>query len=232
MINTVHRARKREADYHRNYYSKHKLGDTGTWLIRPAQYAINSFKHLQAHAPTMLDLGCGIGRHLLPFIDEFNEARAVGLDILPEAIEKLDTVIKSKGLTDRVRTVSVDIAEYNYGLQRFDLVLSISCLEHTASYRQLKDTITNLQKATKIGGVNCFMISTDVTWQNRNTGKKIKPVIEHSLDSNELEQYLRDKYESWRIEDLSRKKWSVPDTIDDREIINTSTCLQFTAVRV
>ena len=76
------------------------------------------------------------------------------------------------------------------------------------------------------------MISTDVTWQNRNTGKKIKPVIEYSLDSNELEQYLRDKYESWRIEDLSRKKWSVPDTIDDREIINTSTCLQFTAVRV
>lgn len=231
MTDTIYQARKREAEYHRNYYSKHKLGDSGTWLMRPAQYAINSFKYIQAHAPTMLDLGCGVGRHLLPFINEFNGARAVGLDILPEAIEKLNIAINSRGLVDRVRTVTVDIAEYDYKPQKFDLVLSVSCLEHTASYQQLKDTITNLQKATKPSGVNCFMISTDVTWQDRGTSQQIKPVIEYPLESYELEQYLRDKYKSWRIEDLSRKEWSVPDIIDSREIMNTSTCLQLTAVR-
>lgn len=231
MTHTVHQARKREADYHRNYYSKHKLGDAGTWLMRPAQYAIDSFKYLRVPAPTMLDLGCGVGRHLLPFINEFGGARAVGLDILPEAIEKLDTVINSRGLADRVRTVTADIAEYDYGQREFDLVLSVSCLEHTASYQELKDTITNLQRATKLGGVNCFMISTNVAWQDRATGQQIKPVIEYPLKSYELEQYLQDRYKLWRIEDLSHKEWSVPDIIDGREIMNTSTCLQFTAVR-
>lgn len=232
MIDILERSREREREYHVNYYTRHKLGDTGTWLAGPAQYAMRSLAYLKTASPDLLDLGCGVGRHALPMLSRLGAgATIVGVDLLPEAIKIFQKNAVHAGVAGRISYDVADVAEYNYGLERFDLILSVSCIEHVSSFDELRQILAKIQSATRRGGVNCFMISTDIEWYDEKNDRHIPPIIEFPLNSTDLVVLLKDLYVSWDIVDLSKKQWSVADIIDGEAIVNRSTCVQFTAVR-
>lgn len=232
MANSLKIARARESEYHTKYYSDHSLGEPGTWLAGPAQYAMRSLSYIHTTSPDLLDLGCGVGRHAFPMLSRLgNGATVVGVDMLPEAIEIFQKNAVHAGVAGRISYDVADVAEYNYGLERFDLILSVSCIEHVSSFDELRQILAKIQSATRRGGVNCFMISTDIEWYDEKNDKHIPPIIEFPLNSTDLVVLLKDLYVSWDIVDLSKKQWSVADIIDGEAIVNRSTCVQFTAVR-
>ncbi len=232
MTSALETARLREREYHVGYYRDHRLGDAGTWLARPAQYALDAVAYLKTSQPHILDLGCGVGRHALPILSKLKlDATVVGVDIVPEALEIFRVNAQHALLANRVSYEIADVAQYDYGVDRFDMVLSVSCIEHVASLSELRQVVKKIQSATRRGGVNCFMISTDIDWYDEKNDAHIAPIVEFPLGSAELISLLERVYSSWTIADLSTKRWHVPDIVDDREFMSNSVCVQFTAIR-
>lgn len=232
LTSALARARRRERDYHVRYYRDHNLGDTGTWLARPAQYALDAVSHVRANRPNILDLGCGVGRHALPIVSKLAlESKVVGVDIVPEALEIFQSNANRVGVANRISCEIADVAKYDYGVDQFDLVLSVSCIEHVSSLHALSRVLSKIQQSTRCGGVNCFMISTDIDWYDEKNDEHITPIIEFPLGSVELIPLLEQMYSSWMIADLSTKRWRVSDVVDGRAITSSSVCVQFTAIR-
>lgn len=232
LNNRLEEARAREREYHVRYYSEHQLGEPGTWLSRPAPYVLRSLDYISTASPSVLDLGCGVGRHAFPVLEKFDsDTKLIGIDILPDAIEMLRANAKRHGVEDQVSCALSDIAAYDYSRELFDFVLSVSSIEHVSSFDELREVLVKLQASTRLGGVHCFMISTDHEWYDVQRDDHIEPIIEFPLSSDVLTGLLTDLYGAWDVRDLSSKRWSVPDIIDEREIVSNSTCVQFTAVK-
>lgn len=232
MTSSVSEARRREREYHLELYGHHQLGEAGTWLHRPAEYALRSLDCISAHSPTILDLGCGVGRHLLPILQRYEgRASAVGIDILPEAIDICRKNLAAASLSGNVKLHAEDITYYHPPKGAFDFILSVSCIEHADSEDSLESLIGQLRRATKSGGINCFMISTDVRWYAAESNRVIEPRIELNLSSTNVIRTLQAVYADWQIIDISTKQWSVPDILDSEQIENRSNCVQFTARR-
>jgi len=62
---------------------------------------------------TLYDLGCGDGRILFTAIEEFQVKNAVGIDLNPTMIRKVNLQIKEKSLEDRVRVYNDNFFNIN-----------------------------------------------------------------------------------------------------------------------
>ena len=61
-------------------------------------------------AGSILEVGCGTGRHLLQLSDAFPQARCVGVDIDPTGMQAARVAVADAGLSDRVHLIEGDIA--------------------------------------------------------------------------------------------------------------------------
>lgn len=232
-MNSIQQARQREQVYHDKLYTSHQLGEPGTWLHRPAQYATKSFDlipkrpHIRA-----LDLGAGIGRHTLPLANYLgNTGHIDALDLLDSAIDKLRANAKQIEAKDRITTIVTDIETYPLK-HTYDYVLSVSCIEHISSKPRLIDYIKILQGATNPDGVHCFMIITDNVWVNTVTDQTLTPILEQNLNSKETIAMLKELYAQWHIHDISTKAWQVTEEDNGDSVLFKSTCVQFTASKI
>ena len=62
---------------------------------------------------TLFDLGCGDGRILFTAVEKFNVKKAVGIDLNPTMIRKIELMIEEKGLEDRVEVHNNNFFEVN-----------------------------------------------------------------------------------------------------------------------
>lgn len=223
-------ARQRERGYHVAFYAKHNIGDAGTWLANPAPYVLGSFQYITpGKGLRALDLGAGIGRHAIPLAKHLGDDSTVTcVDILPSALQKLQENARAAGVQDNILCVQADIQDYDPD-NTFDYVLSVSAIEHLASREKFVECIKSLQGTTNPDGVNCFMIATDHQWTDKTTGQDVPPIVEQNLSSTEVEELLKDLYRDWDVKDLSSKCWKVTESVDGRDVICASTCVQFTA---
>jgi SAM-dependent methyltransferase len=60
---------------------------------------------------TVLEVGCGEGRHLIQLAKAFPEARCVGVDIDPTGMKAARAAIKAAGLSDRIEVVAGQIGD-------------------------------------------------------------------------------------------------------------------------
>jgi ubiquinone/menaquinone biosynthesis C-methylase UbiE len=60
---------------------------------------------------TVLEVGCGEGRHLIQLAKAFPEARCVGVDIDPTGMKQARAAIKKAGLADRIELVAGQIGD-------------------------------------------------------------------------------------------------------------------------
>ena len=95
---------------------------------------------------TVLDLGCGKGRHSL-FLAELG-FYVTAVDLSPEGIEQLQTTARQKNLDKYITTVVCDMVSLPFEKNVFDCVLGFHSLYHTdfAGLKTVVSKITNVLK--------------------------------------------------------------------------------------
>lgn len=60
---------------------------------------------------SILEVGCGTGKHLLQLTKAFPQARCIGVDIDPTGMKAANAALEKAGVSDRVSLIEADIAE-------------------------------------------------------------------------------------------------------------------------
>lgn len=108
---------------------------------------------------TVLELGCGAGRHLLQVAKAFPRARVVGVDIDPTGMKAARAALEQAQLTERVTLVAGDIAEA-VDAAAADAVVMIEVL-HEIAPQIRQSVVTGCARALKSGG---WLVIVDETY--------------------------------------------------------------------
>jgi len=98
---------------------------------------------------TVLDIGCGRGRHSL-FLAELG-FNVTATDISPEGIEQLRKEAKKRKLESKIKTLVCDMLELPFENNTFDGVLGFHSIYHT-DYAGLKTVIARITDILKESG--------------------------------------------------------------------------------
>jgi SAM-dependent methyltransferase len=98
---------------------------------------------------TVLDIGCGKGRHSL-FLAELG-FNVTAVDISPEGIEQLRQAAKKRKLESKIKTLVCDMLELPFENNTFDGVLGFHSIFHT-DYAGLKTVIAKITGMLKESG--------------------------------------------------------------------------------
>ena len=105
-------------------------------------------RHLPPNTGTVLDAGCGVGRHALGLAPKIG--KVVGLDV---SLAALRTISHSKGLA----LVQAQVERTPFASQAFDAVLSI----YSSITTDLVQTLTELRRITSLGGTLIVDMTND-----------------------------------------------------------------------
>ncbi|NUJ98013.1 class I SAM-dependent methyltransferase [Candidatus Gracilibacteria bacterium] len=202
--------RKYEQEYHDNLYATTKLGEKGSWLSSPISSVINGVNFLNTKNISVLDIGCGVGRHCIPIAKEIQDAGGgvIGIDILALAGEKLEENKKNFGVKkDALFFEKISIEDYKIEKEQFDYIIAVSSLEHTENIKTLKKVLKKMTYGTKKGGINYIIISVDNTLYNPLKNIFLEPMVEKNLQGSEAKKLLDDYYKDWEIIEYCIKPW-------------------------
>jgi len=90
---------------------------------------------------TVLDLGCGRGRHSI-FLAEMGFT-VTAVDLSPEGIDQLEKRARQKNVDTNIKTLVCDMLELPFDTGAFDCVLAFHSIYHT-DYEGLKNICTNI----------------------------------------------------------------------------------------
>ena len=155
---------------------------------------------------TMLDLGCGEGRHIFGLMEKFPDLKCIGLDPHIESLEKAFEGLKFLESISNSKTNFLSGSAYSlpFSDDSFDLVVCSEVLEHLHDY---KDAIKEINRVLKPGGqflasvpaefpeTICWLLSE--AYQNQPGGhlrifKKnelIKEVAEHNFSFESSQRF-------------------------------------------
>ena len=100
---------------------------------------------------TMLDLGCGEGRHIFGVMEKFPDLKCIGLDPHIESLDKALEGLKFLESISNTKTNFLSGSAYSlpFSDDSFDLVVCSEVLEHLHDY---KDAIKEINRVLKPGG--------------------------------------------------------------------------------
>jgi len=100
---------------------------------------------------TMLDLGCGEGRHIFGVMEKFPDLKCIGLDPHIESLDKAFEGLKFLESISNTKTSFLSGSAYSLPFcdDSFDLVVCSEVLEHLHDY---KDAIKEINRVLKPGG--------------------------------------------------------------------------------
>ena len=100
---------------------------------------------------TMLDLGCGEGRHIFGVMEKFPDLKCIGLDPHIESLDKAFEGLKFLESISNTKTNFLSGSAYSLPFydDSFDLVVCSEVLEHLHDY---KDAIKEINRVLKPGG--------------------------------------------------------------------------------
>lgn len=100
---------------------------------------------------TMLDLGCGEGRHIFGLMEKFPDLKCIGLDPHIESLDKASEGLKFLESISNTKTNFLSGSAYSlpFSNDSFDLVVCSEVLEHLHDY---KDAIKEINRVLKPGG--------------------------------------------------------------------------------
>ena len=99
---------------------------------------------------TILEVGCGTGRHLLQLSDAFPQAHCVGVEIDPVGLQAARSAVEKAGVSDRVDLLGGDVAEA-VGAGSVDAVVMIEVL-HEISPELRQGVVTACHEALAADG--------------------------------------------------------------------------------
>ena len=155
---------------------------------------------------TMLDLGCGEGRHIFGLMEKFPDLKCIGLDPHIESLGKAFEGLKFLESISNTKTNFLSGSAYSlpFSDDSFDLVVCSEVLEHLHDY---KDAIKEINRVLKPGGQFlasvpaefpekiCWLLSE--AYQNQPGGhlrifkknKLIKEVAEHNFSFESSQRF-------------------------------------------
>lgn len=200
-MNNFNRARKEEMDYHEKFYRENELFQPGTWISKPVKIAMDSFDLLELDNINALDLGCGVGRNCIPLAQrlEGRHGMIYCVDLLHSAIDILNLNAKKYRVEDRIVPIVADAEYYEIQDNFFDYILACSCLEHVSAVESFHKVIKRMQLGTRNHGINCILMSTEVSEKDLESGVEREGLIELNMSTDSTFEILRREYTEWDI---------------------------------
>jgi len=220
-MNRLQMIRKSEKEYHDHCYENIELFQPGSWMHKPVQTVMELlpiFEHL--YEVNVLDLGSGVGRNSIPVASYFKEkeGKVVCVDLLESAMEKLAQYSEQYNVREKIQPVMSDISKYHIPSDYFDLIISVSSLEHLESERVFDEVIHNMIKGTNSEGIHCMIISTRIKETVLETGESIDPMYELMFETDRLIEKLKQAYCGWNTLKFTVKPYGVEIVRDGRHI--------------
>jgi SAM-dependent methyltransferase len=116
--------------------------------------------------PAILDLGCGVGGQTLQ-LAELTSGSIVAIDSHAPSIQRLQTAIAGRGLSQRVRAMAGDMAHPQQPPGSFDLIWSEGALYSIG----LRNALNVCHGLLRPGGYLAF---TDAVWRKENPPPAVK----------------------------------------------------------
>lgn len=229
-------ARQSEADYHQRFYEDNDLFENGTWMSEPGPVVMEMLERLLLHKEDLmvLDLGCGVGRNTIPVAERLKGSlsKVKGVDLLKDAADMLKSNAAEFGVDHLVEAEAADVEHFAIAEDAYDYILACSCLEHTSSMEALTDTLTAMKKGTKLGGIHCITMSTDVEEVDRKTGKSTEGLIELNIPQKQAMELLDRSYEEWNVLIKQAVPQSIEEEKDGRHIDFRCNLITFVAQKI
>lgn len=232
LDNRIELIRAEERKYHEACYDNYALFESGSWLYKPVKTVMETLSYMDSlEQVIILDLGCGVGRNSIPMAEALKSrnGKVVCVDLLDNALMKLDNYSKQYGIRDYIETCLSDIGEFTIQEEYFDYIIAVSALEHVASERELKLVLDRMVKGTKMGGYNCIILNTNIVELDSITGIELEPQFELNLSTNQAQQLLTKAYEGWEVVKQTVKMLDFPIVRGSRDVLLRSDCLTFIA---
>jgi cyclopropane fatty-acyl-phospholipid synthase-like methyltransferase len=213
-------ARKAEANYHKELYEDNEILEPGTWMSKPIPLVMELLDRLlqQNTHVNVLDLGCGAGRNTIPIAIALKETRSkvIGLDLLDEAVAKLRENAEEYGVADIIEAEKSDAENAEITVDYYDYIIACGCLEHVSSEEAMIEVIERMQRGTKIGGIHCIEMNTNVQEIERDTGRELRTLIELNLPTERAFAILEKVYKGWNVLEHKTKLQSIDEEKYDK----------------
>lgn len=202
MDHRLEQIRSSERKSHTKIYTSRELYQEGSWLRKPIKTVMDLMPLFQDYRELhVLDLGCGVGRNCIAIAQHFqNISCAIDcVDILELAIDKLYANAEKYGVSASIQGVVCPIEKYSVRENYYDLVLSISALEHIDSRSSFASKLEEISAGIRKGGVVCMVINSQVRETDKSTGADMPAQFEVNLPTEELQQLLQHTFSGWTV---------------------------------
>lgn len=199
-MSRIEHIRSEEKKYHDLCYENYKLFEAGSWLNKPVQSVIQLLSFLnKIEKIKVLDLGCGVGRNSIPIAKAIKEQNGLVtcVDLLDSAINKLKQYSIEHGVNEVIQPVKSDIESFQIKNQEYDFIVAVSSLEHVHSVEAFETVVRRMAEGTKVNGINCIIINTEVEEIDIEANEKLEALMEINLSTDEMLKILKDIYLDW-----------------------------------
>ena len=127
--------REEERISHTQIYEQEELFTGESWLNKQVKTVTDLIPYFQKYEKIkILDLGCGVGRTCIPFVQAFpGKCMADAVDILEIAIDRLERNSRKYGIDSQISGHVCPLEAWPIPGESYDLILAVSALEHVDS---------------------------------------------------------------------------------------------------
>ena len=190
-MNRLDEIREQEKISHTTIYTHKELFKPGSWLEKPVKTIIDIIPLLDYKKElNILDLGCGVGRNTIPIALEFkgSNCHIDCIDILDLSINLLKKYSYKYGVSNCINGIVSSIEDYNITLNKYNLILTISTLEHIDTRDNLLRKLYEIKEGLKQNGIVCILMNSNIEEKDIETNEKLLPQFECNLSDEDLVQ--------------------------------------------
>ncbi|MFQ5646727.1 MAG: SAM-dependent methyltransferase [bacterium] len=114
---------------------------------KQAERIVSAVKHRSGDADTVVEIGCGLGRILIPMSSYFS--KCIGVDISETMLELLNKFAGEKGVRDKIETCLPDRRWYEH---KSDFIYSFQVFQHVEDFEVISDYLEKISESLVSGG--------------------------------------------------------------------------------
>ncbi|MED2041459.1 class I SAM-dependent methyltransferase [Bacillus wiedmannii] len=220
-MNRIDYIRNEEEKYHDLCYEQYKLFETGSWLYKPVKTVLDLMDYFEGQTNLqVLDLGSGVGRNSIPIAQKIKNASGTVtcVDLLDSALTKLQTYSKEHDVFEVIKTEQAAIENYYIAPNTYNYIVAVSSLEHVQSEEDFKKVLHSMKKGTKTGGINCFIINSNIQEIDLHTNEELVALIEINLPTEDMLHLLKSIYKEWQEIEFEIKELAYNIVRNERHI--------------